>query len=390
MMQASVTQITKPGESRTLTKASAQWRDRPPDERYSSMSALKAAAWAYRNSCVEEVVNLNALTVGYEGSTDELLVGGHTLNHFGFGQLCSVLGQKASPTPAAFLRTMPTDIVTQVLKHQLSRVSPEDSSKLLVSNGRTTSVTGPNYGRIWNCELAEWICELQDAMPWWTFPVAFRQAGGETKEGAWGESKELPVAFMSSSEMFVFLCDYEHGIEIPGSPNPLSRGFWIENSEVGNGSLIITMFLFDFVCSNVLVWGARNVVEVKIRHTSGARNKILVDDSEARKSIEAFANRETSHDVQRIVNAQNLLIADTEVEVIDAIYGRRMPGLTKGVIEEAVTVARKTPRYGNPCSVWAFINGLTEVSQSKPIASDRIAIDRSAGKLIDLYVPFQG
>lgn len=381
-----INQLTKPGQSTTLTRASAQWRERPADERFSSVEAWRDAAHRYMAQSSEEIIDISKAQLGW--SEDEILIDGRSMTNWAFGQFASKI-----KAPASYLRTLPTDLVIQNVKHGLAaNVAPGDESKLLIGPRKVSAFTSPGYARIWNAEIADWICDLQASMPWWTFPVAFQTAEGGQKENAWGERKELPVAFMSDRDCFIFLCDYEHGIEVPGSPTLLSRGFWVENNEVGSGSVRITMFLFDFVCSNVLVWGARNVVEVKVAHKGRARERILFDDSEARRAIDEYANRSSMADTLRIQRAQNVLVADTGAEVVDTLYGKRLPGLTKNLLVEAMTVAARTERYqlgGGPTSVWAVISGITEVSQKADYADARIEIDRSAARILDAMVPVE-
>jgi hypothetical protein len=378
--------MTRPGSSTTLTRASAQWRERPPDERYSSIEDLRHAAHQFRARSTEEIVDLSACQLGWR--ENEMLIDDKPMSNWAFGQLCTKL-----KAPASYMRTLPEDLVIQNLKHgHLTHVAPGDMMKLLVGPSQIGAFTGEGYARIWNAEIADWLMELQSEQPWWTFPTSFKTAGGGVKSEAWGESKELPVAFLSDRDCFVFLCDYDHPIEVPGAETPLSRGFWVENNEVGAGSVRITMFLFDFVCSNVLVWGARNVIEVKVAHKGRARERILFEDSEARQAIVEYANRSSMADTLRIERAQNMLVADTQHEVIDLLYGKRLPGLSKNVLTEAMAVAGRTERYqlgGGPTSVWAVINGITEVSQKNEHADARIEIDRSAARILDAMVPVE-
>jgi len=80
-------------------------------------------------------------------------------------------------------------------------------------------------------------------------------------------------------------------------------------------------------------------------------------------------------------------VADTRGEVIDLLYKQRLPGLSKKVIESAYAIQERTPRYGDPRTVWAVVNGLTEVSQHAENADERTEIDRSAGRLLEAFVP---
>lgn len=379
MTSVSVNPITRPGQSTTLTRASAQWRTRPEDERYNSILDLRNAAHAYRDSALERVGKLSEVRLGYQ--EDEIVLDGMPMTHWAFSQLATDAG-----APGSYLRKLPTDLALQCLKHGITQIDAEKPSKFLVANNRVSAITSEKYVRLWNAEIADWLVGLQESQPWWSFPVSFKKANGESKQNAWGPQKELPVAFLSDHDIFVFLADYEHAIEIPGCDTPLNRGFWIENSETGAGAIRITLFLFDFVCSNVLVWGARNVIEVKINHVGRARERVLFEDSEARNAIMEYANRSTYNDVQRITDARKMLVGDTRPEVINTLYSMRLPGITKTVLEQAYAVQERTPRYGDPRSVWAVVNGLTEVSQRLPFADARTEVDRSAGRILDAYV----
>lgn len=383
-MTMTINQVTQPGRSTTLTRASSQWRTRPDDERMPDMPTFRAKAHEYMSHSKERLVDISSF--GVEADGDELLLDGTQFNNWAFGQFCSTVR-----VPADYLRRIPASLAAENISHGLGQLEPETIRKLLITpSGHLGAFTGEGYARIWNAEIADWLCELQAAQPHWTFPTAFKTAGGGQKAEAWGERKELPVAFLSDRDCFVFLCDYEHPIEVPGAATPLTRGFWVENNEVGAGSVRLTMFLFDFVCSNVLVWGARNVIEVKIAHKGRARERVLFDDSEARQAIAAFANRSARADAQRIVRAQNMLVADTTGEVVSEVFRQRLPGLTKTVLEQAMIIADSTPRYqlgAGPTSVWALVNGLTEISQKQPYAEARIEIDRSASRILDAMVP---
>lgn len=383
-MVMTINPLTQEGQSVTLTRASSQWRSRPADERYASIGDLRYAAHAFKERSGEKMLNLSSMSIDY--AEDELFLDGHPMNNWAFGQFASTV-----KVPADYLRRIPASLAAENIGYGLSQLEPETQRKLLITpSGHLGAFTGEGYARIWNAEIADWLVELQSSQPHWTFPTAFRTAGGGQKADAWGQSKELPVAFLSDRDMFVFLCDYLHPIEVPGSQTPLSRGFWVENNEVGAGSVRITMFLFDFVCSNVLVWGARNVVEVKIAHKGRARERVLFDDSEARQAIQTFANRSARSDVNRIVRAQNTVVAETTGEVVNEVFRQRLPGLTKNVIEQAMIVADSTPRYqlgAGPTSVWALVNGLTEISQRQDYADARVEIDRSASRILDAMVP---
>lgn len=368
-----------------LDRASNQWRTRPPDQRFPSIEALRTRAHQYANAAHEEVVRMRDLNVDMTES--EILLNGTPMTNWAFSQLSKRIG-----APAAYIRKLPTETAHACVRHGMTELlanEPESTSVILSHSKAIQGMTTERYVRIWNAEIADSLCELQAQQPWWEFPTSFKKAGSDKVENAWGEQRELPVAFLSDRDMFVFLCDYSHPIKNPGSDDALTRGFWVENSEVGKGAVKITCFLFDFVCSNVLVWGAKNVVEVKVNHIGRARERVLLDSGEVQQAVYNYANSLASNDERRIVQAKNLLLGDTREEVMDWAYGLKIPGITRTVLERAAVIAERTPRYGDPRSAWALVNGLTETSQTSDHAEDRIAIDKAAGKILDLTVPLE-
>src|SRR5207302_1489157 len=92
--------------------------------------------------------------------------------------------------------------------------------------------------------------------------------------------KENTTLFASDRDMFVFLADEDRRIDIPGRRNgsggSMARGFFVWNSEVGDKTLGLGFFLFDYVCKNRIVWGADQYTEIRIRHTKGAADRDLV------------------------------------------------------------------------------------------------------------------
>jgi hypothetical protein len=54
-------------------------------------------------------------------------------------------------------------------------------------------------------------------------------------------------------------------------------------------------------------------------------------------------------------------------------------------VREAYAVAEaRTDRYGDPRTAWAMANGLTEHSQTFTNIDARTAVDRAAGKVLEM------
>lgn len=385
-VQVSVSAVDRP---KTLTKASNQWRERPADQRFETLPELLSATQRHMQLAALGTGQVNQLQVQANGESICLIGKSGAIvepNHWAFGQLCQRAG-----APASYLRSLPTSLVVPALQHGLSQAPDEKGACLLIQKPQTGNVgimraiTTEKYKRIWNHEIASALVDLQERQPAWQFPQPFRTVNGSSAKPHGGaQSKQIPIAFASDHDMFVFLCDYEHGIDL-GNGNVLARGFFVENSEVGDGSFRLTMFLFDFVCSNILVWGARNVVEVKLNHVGRVRDRVLRHNGEVLQALAAYSNTKASDQRTQILNAQNTVLGKNSEEVLATLFGRKSLQLAKGDIVEAQAVAHATPRYGNPYSVWALVNGLTEVSQRSAHADKRIKLDRAAGEVLQTF-----
>jgi hypothetical protein len=383
-IQSSNVKVTQK-QGGTLSAASNQWRERPADQRFETLSDLLAGTKQHMMSCRTGTAKINALTVECDLPGNLYVRGAEgnraIPNHWAFGQLC----QRAK-APAGYLRQLPTELAKNCLNQGLKSAEDDGEARLLVRTGdqlELLAITSEKYKRVWNHEVATALVELQSRQPQWQFPEPFRTAGGR-KQATWGEhteGKQVSVAFASDHDMFVFLCDYERGIQLPNG-DTLARGFFVENSEVGDAAFKITMFLFDFVCSNILVWGAKNVVEVKVNHVGRIRDRVLERNSEVLRALSAYSQSSAGDQLAQIKSAQSTLIGKDAGEVLSTLFGRKSLALAKGDIQAAQVVAANTPRYGDPRSVWAMANGLTEVSQRSGHADARIKLDRAAGQLM--------
>src|SRR5258705_9373084 len=266
----------------TLTQAHRQWASRPADERFTSLTDLQAFAALSRQTSRSKVVSTREIElipddVDHKG----LLIGARDGTqaappHWSFGQLCSLA---STPSPASYFREsgLPTPIIADCLNYNLRFTRGVEDVKLLVS-GRGDGVelraaTGPRYGRIWNADVVDALVERfgDGVSGHWRVPGEFGQRVTVTKANT--------TLFASDRDMFVFLADEDRRIDVPGRRNgsggSMARGFFVWNSEVGDKTLGLGFFLFDYVCCNRIVWGADQYTEVRIRHTKGAPDRWL-------------------------------------------------------------------------------------------------------------------
>lgn len=392
-----------------LFKASNQWAKRPADERFWTLRDMYEACAKYMRESVEKPVSYKDLRV--QADSGEILLMGKanvpaSMTHFAFGQLAGRVG-----APAEYLRRLPATLAAQNLNHGLAKLGEErgneDGARLLLhSNGRLLArcVTSERYARIWNAEIAHRLLPLEGdgwrtppARPQNCRPDQIRIAtdADVMRNQALGLSIKVgdeigPAGpYASDRDMFTFLIHEGNPLVNPADPaTPLNRGFFLWNSEVGDKSFGIMSFLFDAVCGNHIVWGAREIKEIRIRHLGEARDRAF---SRIAVGLRAYAEASVSEDQAKIALAQSFEIATKKEDVIDAVIAyaskKGLNALGKKVAERAFDVAESTPRFGRPNTPWGISQGLTVISQEKDYASERVDLDRAAGKVLEM-TPF--
>jgi hypothetical protein len=381
-----------------LMKAARQWSERPDDERFESLDLLLADRTHLRDCSSEKRLVLDRSTI-VENAGEVCLVGtsgvSARLTHHAFGQLA----QRAS-APAGYLRGLPAPLAASCLAEGLkARVeSGNEDRGLFYANGCgpfVRALTSDKYARVWDASIVERVVDLQSAG--WRVPparpVRAGQKGTRTATQAdvlaYGSHASLgikvgdPIApaglYASDHDLFVFMVDNARTIRTPSGD--LSRGFFAWNSEVGAASFGIMTFLFDAVCGNHIVWGASNVREIRVRHVGQALNRSFRAVS---MQLREYSNASATEEEEKIERMTTRILGAKKEDVVSAIFGKKLPGLTRGILETAYETAARTPRYGNPNTVWGMVCGLTEASQGA-YADARNAIDVSAGKLIDVF-----
>lgn len=372
-----------------LFKAHSQWKSRPSDERFKNVKELHLACAGYRAIAAEATAPFSQLRV--EAQNDELVLVGKAgvpakLTHWAMGQLSLRAG-----APAAYLRELPTTLAAQNLNHGLKERGIDDPTtpaKLLFhQNGSLVlrAALSEKYSRIWNSDVTSRLIELQDRNPSWRNPMAYKVLA-PGKGGNWPTmSSEMEPAglYASDHDMFAFLVDESKTLK--GSPAGLNRGFFVWNSEVGASSFGVMTFLYDRVCGNNIVWGAKGVTEFRTRHV-GQANALAF--GELQGQIRTYMDSSASEMEKKIEHAQNFSLGKTKEEVGQAVLklvsSNRILGLPANKIADAIELAEtREDHYGNPYSMWGVVSGLTEASQWEAHADRRVEIDRAAGKLLN-------
>jgi hypothetical protein len=354
--------------------ANEQWRNRPQDERFTSLTDLRAQAQHVMDHSAARVVASKSISADIQDG--KLVVVGPSgkaaiPTHWAFGQLSQRAG-----APAGYLRDLPNELAADCLNYGLHVARPvDDVGVLLYQNGGPAelhAVTGPNYGRIWNARLA----------------AALVEAFGDGRTGAFripGEfgkqvqiTKENTTLYASDRDMVVFLADEDKSTEVPnrrdGKTGRISTGLAIGNSDVGGGTLWVAQFAFDYFCCNRIIWGLRNVEDFAIRHTASAPHRFL---SEVVPMLQEIARSNVTLEQARIVAAQASKIADVDAFFKNRKFSRSQVG--------AIKAAYKTDESSellDGCSVWDAVVAATAYARGLQYQDARTDVEREAGRML--------
>jgi len=356
--------------SKLMELAHRQWAARPDDESYKSIAELHAAALKWRTSATVEEIKANALRVAAAGSNLILpqFEGEPVLNNWTFKQVCERAG-----APSGYLATLPAPLAAECVNEGLIHREDEANALMLFGRngtGRLTAraVTSGKYSRIWNSDITGRLVDLADEGTWKPAPEAF-----DGKRGL----------YLGERDMFAFLVDNERRIfeSLPGGG--LSRGFCVSNSEVGDGAFNLWTFLYEYICGNHRIWGMTGVEQVKVIHigndqASQAFGKMRIE-------VAKYAEASASDDEAKIERLRTVELGVDKDTVLDAVFKLKLGAITKQIAGEAYDLAEKrVDWYGNPRSIWGYAGALTEIARDKTNASERVALDAAAGKLMEL------
>jgi hypothetical protein len=376
----------------TLMQASNQWATRPADQRFVSLLDLQAKVRADRNNSVASVISTRKINViphpanPQKGVTIEGSQGLYDPTHFSFGQLAALAG-----APAGYLRTLPAPLVADAMNYGLR--FNRDAEEVGVLRTKTTldtgddiqgpvehvelrAATGPRYGRIWNSDIVDsMVGRFGDGLTGdFRVPGEFGKAIKVTKDNT--------TLYASDRDMFVFLADEVNRVEMhnrrDGQNGSLARGFFIWNSEVGDATMGIGMFLFDYACSNRIIWGVEQFKEVRLRHTASAPDRFI---EEVAPILTAYSQASALPIEQTIAAAQQAKL-DTDLDTF--LKNRKFT-----MSESTAIKAAHMREEGRPIeTIWDATTAVTAAAKTIRNQNDRVAMERKGGALLDLAGDF--
>jgi hypothetical protein len=366
-------------EQSVITRASREWWKRPDDERYLTLDDLYQAILARAHeSRVTTIPNQSLLARGSGDAGGELYLVNEDLGtldptHWSLGQLATI-----SRTPARWIRevaTVPTGpaiaahAINLGLRHLADRENVQLMSQPVASGSprhELRCLVGPDYGRIYDHEVVRAVLDANEDGRWHV-PAASYQ----TKN-----PKRATTLYASDRDVFVFLVDEKNpiSVKVDGMVRNLFRGFMVWNSEVGHHKFGFMTFLYDFVCDNRMVWGAREIKEISIKHTKNAPDRFA---REVRPLLRAYAEASVLDVEAKLQRAAEMKVGTTDEEVMDWL--RRHEFKEK---EGRKIVETAKAEEGGARTVWELVNGGTALARSIPYNDDRVALERRVSGLL--------
>ncbi len=385
-----------------ISAVSKQWASRPAAQRFVSLDDMVAQAKTDRQNSTGKVVSTRSFEFKAVGDDHKGLViqgpsNQHQITNYSFGQLSAL-----AKAPAGYLRTLPAELVADNLNYGMRfNRDAEDVGVLLtrkvghiapggdvqVSPGTALdgsmsaqyielrAATGPNYGRVWNSDVIEAVRN--------TFGNGTRETGSRWQVP--GEfRKQVPITnanttfYYGDRSMMIYLADEQNDIEIPnrrgGTYGQLARGVIFWNSEVGEETLGMSMFLYDYTCMNRNIWGVRDLQEVRIRHTASAPDKWI-------EQMEPIATRlanSSTEGIREVVVAAQAAKID---EDLDAFFKRRQ--FTKP--QATAIKATHEREEGRPIeTLWDMSVATSAYARDLKWEEDKMAMERRGGEFLTL------
>lgn len=383
------------------------WSSVPPHHRFWGPSDALAKALAHAPHLREFNLDLRSLRIDSDasGNLGVSLPSGRALalTPFAFDRLC-----ETADAPADFLRTLPSNVVGDILRDRLPSRIPQDGVKQVYTRAKGDDLiirdfAGVNYERT-NMVAALTLVEKLLDQGWRVPPGRPVKPGDDARERPATADDVLNFArhrngmsikegdiiapagfYMTDHESFCVLVR-ENSIKLP-------NGAWgheiaiIKFSDLATGEAASFLHgLFNGVCGNHLIDGFSQLGRASIAHRRGSMARFEAVLSEAHKPYD------TSPMLEAGARAATLRIADKTEEVTDKLFGALRAKtwaapLTKKTIEAGVkTALMREDRYGDPRTLWAIHSGITENSQELSDAGRKMSIDIAASKMLTIDI----
>jgi hypothetical protein len=371
-----------PHKGQRIGAVSSQWFSRSDDERFLSLTALEEAVSVRSMNAQQEIIDVRGVEIRAKSDDAETLkvtFDNQELDatHWSFGQMASLAG-----APAGYLRKLPSVIAGINLQYGLQNLRSENVKMFYnPEQNQLLAATGTEYGRVYDWELVKAVRKIAGdgtGDTRWKVPGAINW-GNMTYNPNVSITKDTTTLYASDRDVFMFLVDDTHPIEIGklpnGDPDYVFRGFYVWNSEVGSKTLGISTFLFRAVCQNRNIWGAQDISEITIRHSKNAPQRFA---AEVEPALLEYSNASDKGIILGIQNAKNAIVARSDDDRLQFLGKQGFSAKqAQRIIDRVVTEEGTKPE-----SVWDFVQGITAVARDIGHTDDRITLERQAGNLL--------
>lgn len=250
------------------------------------------------------------------------------------------------------------------------RVIDTNAKLITVENGHSEliHVTGARYNLIFDAQLSELALQLQEK--YGLLPAPANPRKDVVHRGL----------YASDRDCFIFLsnCDKE---VLQFAENPIYRGIMLWNGY--DRTFGMSIFLFNGICSNYSIHGFTEKFSVEGRHTAKLFEK--VNFATLSDSLKDAFNAGSKTEQKFLEYATKTELGSNQEETIDELLKLRQLLLGKKTCEKVYEMAVERENiYGNPRSVWALGNVITEIGRDKPFADARRGYMQAAKAVFDI------
>ena len=365
---------------------SQQWFGRPDDQRFLDLNSLCDFLQQRGVGMHEDIVESRDLRIVATPDDPENLWleapdKGSPLapTNIAFQQMCSLAG-----APYAYLRHKPAILAGMNLMQDYQSRREVKGQKLYWNEDsrEVRAFTGENYGRILDVALAESVRKIAGngtGDTCWKVPGLMNWADS-TYNPYVDVTKETTTLFASDRDVFLFLVDDTHPVEIGklpnGDPDLIFRGFYAWNSEVGTRSLGIATFWLRAVCANRNLWGVEDFDELKIRHTRFAPDRFARD---AEPALISYSKSDPTKLLAGINAAKDTVVAKDEE---DRLKFLKMFDFSKSQAEKIIATSERE-EHVLPRTAWDFVNAITATARSAQNQDTRLEMEKIGAKIMD-------
>ncbi len=345
-----------------ITDASSQLFSRPADEHYADMQSLLTAARDDMANSRE--VRTSTTGTFFEESEDEgelqiALSNNDVMNmsHYSMRQIAQMAGIRFHMLER-LMSADRTDLVVDNLNTLFPR-DPDDAKLVLVRDLEddgmyARAVNGVEYSRLWDYEMFGAINE-------WLIPMGFSAAlptlnTNANQDNIMGNNK--PALFRGDQTSFGFFFndkerDDEQGDDLGG----LRQGIMVWNSEVGAKSFGYSIFYFQDMCANFLIWHAKGETRKRYIHRGNVRTGFATFCQDLQDIV---AKMETRRDNDLVVFAKAATTpfaanVGEAIEKLNKVFDK-----PKAEAEAIIAASRLSQNAnGDDLSVWRIANGIT-------------------------------